>query len=97
MKKITDEIRDNSNYPFSENLVFCSKHTANSDICDVMDCTDCHVVPVKSRLKMREFRITVLHNPPVYMINLGLDSVREETITIKGYTLKDAKKRAGIQ
>ena len=48
-------------------------------------------------LKMKAYTITVWHNPPRYMIELGIDNVRQETIVIHGYTLKDAKRRAGIE
>jgi hypothetical protein len=48
-------------------------------------------------LKMKQFTVTVLVNPPIYMIELGLAKVERKTVTIIGYSLKDAKRRAGIE
>jgi len=48
-------------------------------------------------LEMKQFTVTVLVNPPIYMIELGLAEVERKTMTITGYTLKDAKRKAGIE
>ena len=49
------------------------------------------------RLKMQTYTVEVLVNPPCYMITLGLAKMERKTMQIQGYTLKDAKKRAGIE
>ena len=46
---------------------------------------------------MREFRIQVLTNPPVLEMKLFGTVPERKWVTIKGYTLEDAKRRAGIQ
>lgn len=51
----------------------------------------------KKRLTMRDFKVTVIEVPPMIEVKLfGARPIRK-TVTIKGYTLKDAKRRAGIQ
>lgn len=47
-------------------------------------------------LPLREYKVRVLIVPPNYEIALGISQVREELKTIKGYSLKDAKRKAGI-
>ena len=47
-------------------------------------------------LKMREFEIDVLVVQPIYLEQLGLAKTEWERRKIQGYTLEDAKKRAGI-
>jgi hypothetical protein len=47
---------------------------------------------------LRAFTVNVLTNPPIYMIELGLEPPpHHETRTIYGTSLADAKKRAGIE
>jgi hypothetical protein len=48
-------------------------------------------------LPVRTFTIEILTNPPVFMVELGLAKVERKTVQIQGYSLKDAKKRAGIE
>ena len=48
-------------------------------------------------LGMKAFAVDVVTNPPIFMIQLGLLKVERKRITIHGYTLKDAKRRAGIE
>lgn len=48
-------------------------------------------------LPVKTFTVEILTNPPVFMIELGLAKVERKTVQIQGYSLKDAKKRAGIQ
>jgi hypothetical protein len=57
---------------------------------DQMTLVDGKGLPVKT------FTIEIISNPPVYMIELGLAKVERKTVRIQGYSLKDAKKRAGI-
>ena len=47
-------------------------------------------------LPVKTFTIEILTNPPIYMIELGLAQVERKAVQIQGYSLKDAKKRAGI-
>lgn len=47
-------------------------------------------------LPVKTFTIEIVTNPPIYMIELGLAKVERKTVQIQGYSLKDAKKRAGI-
>jgi hypothetical protein len=48
-------------------------------------------------LTMREFTVTITVINPLYMVELGLAPAMErKTMTIQGYTLEDAKRRAGI-
>jgi hypothetical protein len=54
------------------------------------------MIPAADHLKMQTYTVEVLTNPPCYMIALGLAKVERKTMQIQGYTLKDAKKRAGI-
>ena len=49
------------------------------------------------RLSMRKFTIEVLTCPTMLEVKLFGAQAERKTITIEGYTLKDAKKRAGIQ
>lgn len=46
---------------------------------------------------MTTYRIEIVTNPPMVMIDLGLAKVERKTVTITGYSLADAKRRAGIQ
>ena len=48
-------------------------------------------------MQMKEFKVKVLVVPPLLQQRLWGEKERYETRVIKGYTLKDAKKRAGIQ
>jgi hypothetical protein len=52
---------------------------------------------VSEKRQLRKFRVTVLHVPPRYMVELGLDSQEYREVEIEGYTLADAKRKAGIQ
>jgi hypothetical protein len=52
---------------------------------------------MKNQLKLREFTVKVLIVPPIFLERLGIAQTRTETRIIQGYTLKDAKRRAGIQ
>lgn len=47
-------------------------------------------------LPVKTFTVEVITNPPMFMVDLGLAEVERKTVQIQGYTLKDAKKRAGI-
>jgi hypothetical protein len=47
-------------------------------------------------LRMRTFTVDVLTNPPMFMVALGLLQPERKQMKIRGYTLKDAKRRAGI-
>lgn len=47
-------------------------------------------------LPVKTFTIEIMTNPPMYMIQLGLAQVERKTVQIQGFSLKDAKKRAGI-
>jgi hypothetical protein len=31
------------NYPFSDAMVFCAEHSMDHDICDVIECPNCHI------------------------------------------------------
>jgi hypothetical protein len=55
------------------------------------------MIPTADRLKMQTYTVEVLTNPPCYMIALGLAKVERKSVQIQGYTLKDAKKRVGIE
>ncbi len=46
--------------------------------------------------RLKAYTVNVLVCPPNYMIELGLATVHDETRTIYGTSLADAKKRAGI-
>lgn len=47
---------------------------------------------------LRAFTVNILTNPPIYMIELGLEPPpHHETRTIYGTSLADAKERAGIE
>jgi hypothetical protein len=46
---------------------------------------------------IRTFRVKVVTVPPRYEVELGVSKVREEVWTIKGRTLAEAKRIAGIQ
>lgn len=48
-------------------------------------------------LRMRTFTVDVLTTPPMFMVALGLLQPERKQMTIRGYTLKDAKRRAGIE
>ncbi len=48
-------------------------------------------------LQMKEFRVKVMTVPSNLEMLLAGAKIRTEWIVIKGYTLKDAKRRAGIQ
>jgi hypothetical protein len=48
-------------------------------------------------LPVKTFTVEVLINPPCYLIALGLAKMERKSVQIQGYTLKDAKKRAGIE
>jgi hypothetical protein len=50
-------------------------------------------------LPVKTFTIDILKSEPMFMVDLGLASAEPvpETVQIQGYSLKDAKKRAGIQ
>lgn len=48
-------------------------------------------------LSMKEFTVTVTIVPTKLEEMLGVAKIRKEKRIIRGYTLKDAKKRAGIQ
>ena len=47
-------------------------------------------------MPVKTFTIEILTNPPIYMVELGLAKVERKTVQIQCYSLKDAKKRAGI-
>jgi hypothetical protein len=47
-------------------------------------------------LPVKTFTVDIITNPPVFMIELGLAKVERKKVKIQGYSLKDAKKRAGI-
>ncbi len=46
---------------------------------------------------MNIYKVHVLVNPPMYLVKMGLAQADERrTIEIQGYSLQDAKNRAGI-
>lgn len=51
----------------------------------------------KPSLDMRQFKVNVMIVPSVLEMQLTGATIRNEERIIEGYTLKDAKKRAGIQ
>ena len=51
----------------------------------------------RGELPMREYRVEIITNPPVYEIQAGVSKVERKTVVVKGYSLKDAKQRAGIE
>lgn len=51
----------------------------------------------RSNKGLRAYRVTVLTNPPTYMVDLGLAKVERKTITIYGTSKADAMERAGIR
>lgn len=55
------------------------------------------VQPQPSTEGLKPFRVRVITNPPVYMIELGLAKVERKTITIYGTSKADAMERSGIQ
>lgn len=55
------------------------------------------VQPQPSNDGLKPFRVHVITNPPVYMIELGLAKPERKTITIYGTSKADAMERAGIQ
>lgn len=42
-EKFSRERENAPNYPFAEAMRFCSRHTRDSDVIDVIECADCHV------------------------------------------------------
>ena len=49
-------------------------------------------------LKMRDYTIDIIVvNPVVDVVTWGAPPYEGKRVTIKGYTLKDAKRRAGIE
>lgn len=56
-----------------------------------------HDKPPKKKRAMRSFKVEVMRVNPQYLVAMGEPAYWRETITIKGYTLADAKERAGIQ
>jgi hypothetical protein len=57
-----------------------------------------HAAPTKEKaMEMKKFSVEVVVVPLTYMIQLGLAKIERKVIVIEGYTLKDAKRRAGIQ
>jgi hypothetical protein len=51
----------------------------------------------KPALKMRKFDVRILVVPTQVEVALYGAKSEEKMVTIEGYTLKDAKKRAGIK
>jgi hypothetical protein len=51
----------------------------------------------RGELPMKSFTVNVLTNPPIFEIRAGISKVERKTIVIQGYSLSDAKDRAGIQ
>jgi len=51
----------------------------------------------RGELKMHTFAVRVLVVPPIYKALLTGDKPRYEVREIEGYTLADAKRRAGIK
>ena len=47
-------------------------------------------------LPVRTYTVDILTNPPLVEIVLGIAKVEHKCVQIQGYSLKDAKKRAGI-
>jgi hypothetical protein len=47
--------------------------------------------------KLRKFVVNIITNPPLYMIELGLAQVEYKQVEITGYSLSDAKERAGVE
>ena len=49
------------------------------------------------REENKQFKINIRVVPPKYLIDLGLDQMRDEIRIVSGRTLEEAKERAGIQ
>jgi hypothetical protein len=47
-------------------------------------------------LKMRKYKVDIVIVPTVMEMRLYGAQMRRETVEIEGYTLEDAKRRAGI-
>ena len=53
---------------------------------------------MKTLPRMKEYTIRVMTNPPVYMIQLGLEPPPHiKLVKVFGTSLKNAKERAGIE
>ncbi len=52
---------------------------------------------MEKTLKMKTYKVRVLVVPPIYITKLTGEQPRYEMREIRGYTKKDAMKRAGIQ
>lgn len=50
-----------------------------------------------AKLEMRRFKVEILVVPPQHEILLFGAKQERRTVEIEGYTLKDAKRRAGIK
>lgn len=48
-------------------------------------------------LKMRTFKVEIIVVPTAYEVELYGAQPERKTVEIQGYTLKDAKRRAGIR
>lgn len=46
MREMWEAVNQNDNYPFSDGMVFCSRHNKQSDIIDVDQCSDCFALCV---------------------------------------------------
>jgi hypothetical protein len=46
---------------------------------------------------LKAYRVSIITNPPVFMIELGLAKPERKTITVYGTSKRDAMERAGIQ
>lgn len=51
----------------------------------------------RGELPMKRFTVHIITNPPMFEIAAGVSRVERRTVVIEGYSLKDAKNRAGIQ
>ncbi len=47
-------------------------------------------------ITLNKYTVRILNVPPVFMEQLGLARVTHETRIIEGYSMEDAKRRAGI-
>ena len=53
---------------------------------------------ISGQPKMKEYTIRVLTNPPVYLVQLGLEPPpHAKLVKVFGTSRRDAKERAGIQ